>query len=77
MAGAGAGGFLADVYGRKLILMAFHVPFVVSWVMIAVADNVYWIIAARCLSGLADGALLALLPVYITEISRVKSRGKN
>ena len=73
--GSGAGGLVADVYGRKPTLAVFHVPFLCSWVLMACATNVYQILSARCLSGFSVGALMALLPVYVTEISRVKSRG--
>nr|CAH7723518.1 unnamed protein product [Callosobruchus chinensis] len=66
---------IADRFGRKTGLIATAVPFVVSYLTLAVAKNVYWFYFARAIGGLAIGGGYALLPLYIAEVSKDSNRG--
>ena len=74
--GAPTGGALADRCGRRPILLLGQIPFLVSWAMVANAGSYPWVLAARALSGFADGVTYPLLGVYISEVSTADSRGR-
>ena len=73
--GSLASGFIADRFGRRTLMMLSQLPFLLSWILIAVARNVWYIHISRVLSGLADGAVYAIAPVYLAEISHPSLRG--
>ena len=73
--GSRASGFIADRFGRRTLMMLSQLPFLLSWILIAVARNVWYIHISRVLSGLADGAVYAIAPVYLAEISHPSLRG--
>lgn len=73
--GAAANGFLADLFGRKKIIVATAVIFAVGSVLCAIAVSVGWLIAARLIIGLAVGMVNFVVPVYLSEIAPQKIRG--
>jgi len=69
-------GRLADRSGRKRALLWAAALFAVTSVLTAAAQTFWLFIAARCLGGLAVGAVSILSPLYIAEISPAHDRGK-
>lgn len=50
-------GRLADMYGKKQIMLVAIVPFIVGSIVCAVAVDVGWMIVGRALQGLASGVV--------------------
>ncbi len=74
---AAFGGWLADRYGRRMVLILLGQPLLAaSWSMTAAANHLWWMYAARVVSGVSDGLIFPLVAVYIAEISSAKMRGK-
>ena len=69
------GGYIADRFGRRPIIVGISMLFPLSFVLIAVAYDINFIYVSRIISGFADGSLYSILPVYISEISHSKLRG--
>lgn len=76
VAGAASGGFLADRFGRKKVLVLCAILFAVSGVTSALPRQLWQLIAARVLGGLALGASSMIAPVYISEIAPERHRGR-
>ena len=73
--GAATNGVLADVFGRKKIIMATAVIFILGSVMCAFAPNVYVLIISRIFVGFAVGIVNFVVPLYLSEISPKNLRG--
>lgn len=73
--GAATNGVLADVFGRKKIIMATAVIFIVGSVLCAFAPNIYILIASRIFVGFAVGIVNFVVPLYLSEISPKHLRG--
>jgi SP family arabinose:H+ symporter-like MFS transporter len=69
-------GPLADRFGRRTVLRGAAAVFALSAAVAAAADSFGLLIAARLLSGLGVGAVLAASPMYIAEISPPAIRGR-
>lgn len=74
--GAATNGILADVFGRKKIIMATAVIFIAGSVLCGFAPNIYVLIASRILVGLAVGIVNFVVPLYLSEISPKALRGR-
>ena len=75
MAGNAAAGVLSDRFGRKRVLIATAVLFVLSALSTSLATNFAGFVCARIVGGLAVGAAILIAPVYIAEISPAGRRG--
>ncbi|XP_057339495.1 uncharacterized protein LOC130676995 [Microplitis mediator] len=75
IAGALPAGPLADKLGRKKALLLLAGPFLLSWVMIIFARNVWVLYTARFTGGISVGASCVLVPTYIAEIASPSARG--
>lgn len=64
-------GWAAGKFGRKWIILSGGVPLLVGWILIATADNIIQIYAARVIFGLVVGQLFAVVPIYVGEIAEV------
>ncbi len=73
--GAATNGILADIFGRKKIIIATAVIFVLGSVLCGFAPNIYVLIASRILVGLAVGIVNFVVPLYLSEISPKTLRG--
>ena len=73
-AGALAAGLLGDRFGRKRLILAIAVLYLVSGALTALAQGLTVILLGRLLAGLAVGASL-VLPLFIAEISPARWRG--
>lgn len=65
-------GICADLLGRKRALLSVAIPFMMSWVILAVANSVYLLYIGRIISGFCNGWGMTLLPMYIGEIATVR-----
>lgn len=74
--GAALGSLPSDRLGRKKTLVMIAVLFLVSSVFTAFATNWAVFLAFRFLGGLGVGASSVTAPVYISEISSARNRGK-
>ncbi|XP_069696650.1 facilitated trehalose transporter Tret1-2 homolog [Periplaneta americana] len=74
--GAIPAGYLANVLGRRLLLLLLVVPLMLGWIIIFVAqDSVPWLYCARFIMGIACGAATVATPLYNEEIAEVRVRG--
>lgn len=73
--GAATNGVLADIFGRRKIIMATAVIFVLGSIMCAFAPNALVLIASRIFVGFAVGIVNFVVPLYLSEISPKHLRG--
>ena len=73
--GAFFAGRLADLYGRRSLLIVSSILFLVSAWGSGIADNSIEFIVYRMLGGLAVGAASVMAPAYISEIAPASYRG--
>lgn len=73
--GAATNGVLADIFGRKKIIMATALIFIFGSIMCAFAPNVYVLIISRIFVGFAVGIVNFVVPLYLSEISPKNLRG--
>ena len=73
--GALAGGRLADLFGRRLLLIVTAVIFAVGAVICAAATSASILIAGRIIVGLGIGLSSGTVPVYISEVAPADARG--
>ncbi len=76
LAGALVGGFLADRYGRRKLLIITAVVFILGAIGSALSTGMAWLVAARIVVGVAIGIASFVAPLYISEIAPVAIRGK-
>ena len=72
---ASCAGPLADLYGRRTLLLILAALYVLSAGFSAFAPNYEVLMAARFIGGMAF-ASLAMAPIYISEIASARSRGR-
>lgn len=68
-------GFLVNRFGRKRLLLATAIPFILAFLMCAYAKSAAVFMVSRFIIGLAIGAVFTVLPMYIGEISEDSVRG--
>jgi SP family arabinose:H+ symporter-like MFS transporter len=74
--GAAACGMLADRFGRKPVLIASGVLFIVSACGCTIPDTFSILLAARVVGGFAVGLTSVVAPLYISEFAPSRSRGR-
>jgi MFS family permease len=73
LAGAIPAGYLANVIGRRRLLLLLTVPMLLGWMIIIVAqDSVPSLYIARFILGVACGAATVATPLYNEEIAEAK-----
>jgi sugar porter (SP) family MFS transporter len=73
--GALLGGRMADLFGRRKLLIATAIIFAVGGIACAVAISPAVLIVGRIIVGLGIGLASATVPVYISEVSPADARG--
>jgi len=73
--GALAGGRLADLFGRRLLLIVTAIIFAAGAVVCAAATSPAMLIVGRIIVGLGIGLSSGTVPVYISEVSPADARG--
>lgn len=76
IAGVSIAGTLSDAFGRKKILLLSAVLFSVSAIGCAVAPSHLSLIVYRLVGGIGVGVASMLSPLYISEISPPRHRGR-
>ncbi|XP_018334693.2 facilitated trehalose transporter Tret1-like, partial [Agrilus planipennis] len=76
----GLGGLIVTIwfvntFGRKPSILFASIQHAVAWLLIAFADRVEILYAARCLAGLAGNVGFVAIPMYIAEIADKQVRG--
>jgi MFS transporter, SP family, arabinose:H+ symporter len=74
--GAAVCGMLADRFGRKPVLVASGVLFVISACGSTVPNTFAILLVARAVSGITVGLTSVAAPLYISEFAPAKSRGR-
>ncbi len=74
--GAFAAGRLADLIGRKTVMLIAAALFIVSAIWAGAADSSAHFIIARFIGGLGVGAASVLTPAYISEVTPAAMRGR-
>ncbi len=74
--GALAASRLADVYGRRVTIIAAAAVFIVGALASAAAPDTAVLVASRVLIGIAIGFASATAPVYISEVAPPDVRGR-
>ncbi len=75
--GGVSAGVLADRWGRRTLLLADLVIFLVFSLISALVDQYLWLVVCRFVVGIAVGADYAISPTYLAEFSPTKTRGFN
>jgi sugar porter (SP) family MFS transporter len=75
-AGAALSGWASDRFGRRLVLFAAGILFCVSALGAAFPSQLWQLLAARVLGGLAIGSASLIVPLYIAEIAPARARGR-
>jgi sugar porter (SP) family MFS transporter len=70
------GGWPTDRFGRRATLLWIGILYLVSAVWSGLATDVYSFIAARLIGGVGIGISTVAAPLYISEISPAKFRGR-
>jgi SP family galactose:H+ symporter-like MFS transporter len=73
--GALGGGRLADIFGRRLLLIATAIIFAAGALICAAATSPAMLIVGRIIVGLGIGLSSGTVPVYISEVSPADARG--
>lgn len=73
--GAAANGILADIFGRKKIIIATAIIFILGSILSAISLNVQLLIISRIMVGLAVGMVNFVVPLYLSEVSPKNIRG--
>ena len=74
--GAFFAGRLADLWGRRTVLIISAVLFLLSALGAGMADTSLVFITARVLGGFAVGAASVMSPAYIAEVASARYRGR-
>jgi len=69
-------GNFTEKYGRKKVMITTAVLYIISALGCALAESSTMLIVFRVLSGLAVGGTSVVAPMYISEISPAKNRGR-
>jgi len=74
--GAILGGVLADRFGRRRVIIATATLFVFGAIVTALSPTITLLISGRIVVGAAIGVASFTAPLYISEVSPVKIRGR-
>lgn len=74
--GAAIAGYLSDKYGRKKILLLSAILFIVSAIGCAMAVTPAFLVIARIVGGIGVGFAAMVAPMFISELSPAKLRGR-
>lgn len=69
IAGTAVLGPLADIWGRKIVLILTAIPQIIANLLLVLGTHYYYIYVARFLFGLAGGGIFILVPIFVSEIS--------
>jgi len=73
--GALSGGRLADIFGRRFMLLVTALIFVAGALVCAAARSLVLLVIGRVIVGLGIGLACSTVPIYISEVSPPQARG--
>jgi sugar porter (SP) family MFS transporter len=73
--GAAFGGTLTDRFGRRPVIIAMAVLFVLGSLFSAAATAIWMLLVARFILGVAIGVASMLTPLYLSEMAPAEKRG--
>lgn len=73
--GALSGGRLADIFGRRFMLLITALIFVTGALVCAAAPSLNVLVIGRLIVGLGIGFATSTVPIYISEVSPPQTRG--
>lgn len=76
MVGSLTTGSLANRYGRRVCLIAVNIPYILGAVLMALALNEWMLLAGRFIIGLGVGASCIAVPMFLSEICSLETRGQ-
>ena len=76
LVGAMVAGFLADLWGRRPLLLLSAIVFLISAYMTGAVDTFMPFLIARLIGGVAIGVASGMSPMYIAEVSPHATRGR-
>ncbi|XP_075224989.1 facilitated trehalose transporter Tret1-like [Lycorma delicatula] len=68
-------GKVSDKLGRKKTGYLTILPFIISWIIMLCAQNVYWMVISRITIGIGCSGTIINIPMYVSEIAENKIRG--
>lgn len=74
--GAALAGYMSDRFGRRAVLFASGALFLISALGAAFPTELWQLLLARALGGLAIGIASLIAPLYIAEIAPARTRGR-
>ncbi|CAM4142022.1 sugar porter family MFS transporter [Paenibacillus alkaliterrae] len=74
--GAAMSGLLSDRFGRKRVLIAAAILFIISSIGTAIPETFSGFVIARMIGGIGIGITSTLCPLYNAEIAPAKYRGR-
>lgn len=69
-------GRISDVLGRKYFLISISVLEFSSFIVLALADKIFYFYITRLIQGVCLGCSVTVMPLFIAEISDNHNRGK-
>src|SRR6202453_3311020 len=76
MFGSLAGGYVADLFGRKRTLLAAAALFIIGALVQAFAPNVPILVFGRLVAGFGVGVAAVAAPLYAAELAPAAQRGR-
>lgn len=65
-------GWMCETFGRKWSLIFMAVPMAASWILIIVAQNVWYLYVSRFCSGFGSGGVYVAIPLLVGEVAEDK-----
>ncbi|KJA27390.1 hypothetical protein HYPSUDRAFT_35275 [Hypholoma sublateritium FD-334 SS-4] len=69
-------GKLSDLIGRKPILYASIIVFLIGSALCGAAQNITWLVVCRAVQGIGGGGIIQLVNITISDIVPLQERGK-
>lgn len=69
-------GKLSDLIGRKPVLYASIVVFLIGSALCGAAQSMIWLVIARAVQGIGGGGIIQLINITISDIVPLQERGK-